>query len=299
MSETFTTTDLLADIKRRAMIPADQNTFEDTDLLRLATDELRLSLLPMLLSEREEFYLTEAGASQTLVAGTAAYQIPARAAGQMLRDAYITDSAGNIFNLARIEYDERPNFDTVTTGIPNHFYLRNNKIVLLPTPSTASYTLVTPYFIRPSKLVETSDACQITDITGTTITVSATAPSTFSSSVATDFVRATGGFECVDIAVTPSSVSGTTFVYSSVPSGLAVGDWICVAGESTIPQLPAELHPLLAERVAKKVMKALGDVNGAKLADETIKEMTEGARLLTNARVQGEPKRIVAKQWWR
>lgn len=299
MSETFTTSDLLDDIKRRAMIPADQNTFADTDLLRFATDELRLSLLPMLLSEREEFYLTEAGASQTLVANTAAYQIPVRAAGQMLRDAYITDSAGNIYNLARIEYDERPNFDNVTSGTPNHFYLRNNKIVLLPAPASSDYTLVTPYFIRPSKLVETASACQITDITGTTITVSAAAPSTFSSSVPTDFVRATGGFECIEIGVTPTSVASTTFVYATVPDSLAVGDWICVAGESPIPQLPAELHPLLAERVAKKVMKALGDVNGAKLSEETIKEMTEGARLLTNSRVQGEPKRIVAKQWWR
>lgn len=298
MAEAFTTTELLTDIKQRAMIPTDQTTFTAADLLRFATDELRLTLLPLLLSEREEFYLTEAGATQALVSGTAAYQIPARAVGQILRDAYLVDASGNLTNLTRIEYDERPSYDVTSTGVPQHFYLRNNKVVLLPIPSSADYSLCTPYFIRPSKLIETTDAGQITAVTSTTVTVSSL-PTTITTSTQLDFIRSSGGFECISINETPTIVSGTTLTFSAVPDGVAVGDWVALAGESPIPQLPAEMHPLLAERVARKVMKAIGDANGVKLSEETIREMTDGALRLTSNRVQGEPKRIVSRQWWR
>lgn len=298
MAEAFTTAELITDIKQRAMIPTDQTTFTASDLLRFATDELRLTLLPLLLSEREEFYLTEAGATQALVAGTAACQMPARAVGQMLRDAYIVDANGNISNLTRIEYDERPDFDVTATGVPQHFYLRNNKIVLLPIPSSADYSLCTPYYIRPSKLIETTAAAQITAVTSTTITVSSL-PTTITTSTTVDFIRNTGGFECISIDETPTIIASTTLTFAAVPTGTAIGDWIALSGESPIPQLPAELHPLLSERTARKVMKAIGDANGVKLSEETIREMTEGALLITSNRVQGEPKRIVSRQWWR
>lgn len=300
MAESFTTVELLADIKQRAMIPTDQSTFSATDLLRFATDELRLALLPMLLAEREEFYLTETGATQSLVANQAAYAIPYRAAGQLLRDVVLVDANGVVRNLTRIEYDQIPDYSFSGTGTPEYFCLRNNKAVLFPTPGSAdtTYSVRMPYYIRPSKLVESTAAAQVTVISGTDVTVSSV-PSTFTTTTSVDFVRATGGFECLAIDATISAVNSTVLTLSAVPSDLAVGDWIALSGQSPIPQLPAELHPLLAERVAKKVLKSIGDSNGAKLSEETIIEMTKAASLLTSPRVHGEPKRIVGRVFWR
>jgi len=301
MSESFTTEELLSDIKQRAMVPTDQTTFTSSDLLRFATDELRMALLPTLLAEREEFYLSETGATQSIVASQAAYQIPARAVGQMLRDVLLVDSDSRVYNLKRIEYDEIPNYQFSGTGTPEFFCLRNNKIVLFPTPSTtaaSAYDLLTPYYTRPSKLIEVTAAAQVASMAGSTVTVTSL-PSTIANGASIDFIRDTGGFECLAIDQTITGVAGTVLTFASVPTDLTVGDWVALAGQSPIPQLPAELHPLLAERVARKVMKSIGDINGVKMSDQIIAEMTDGASKMTSPRVHGESKRVVSRIFWR
>lgn len=300
MAASFTTTELLAAIKRHAMIPTSQSTFTASDLLAFADNEINNFLLPKLISAREDFYLTETGATQSITANQRTYPIPYRAVGMMVKDVIRIDSAGSLYSLSLIEYDLLAERDISSTGTPGGFHFENNKIALIPTPGATTGSLKTPYFIRPSKLIETSDAVQITVIdTGTnTVTVSAV-PATMTTSTPLDLIRQKGGFECLAIDQTPSAVTGTTIQFSSLPSDLAVGDWIALAEKSPIPQIPAELHDLLALRVARRVLMSLGDANALKMVDKMLDE-TQGETLkLTEPRAQGEARKIITRRWWR
>ena len=49
----FTTTELLASIKRRANIPTASGVFGDAELLSMATEELRSYIVPLVRKERD------------------------------------------------------------------------------------------------------------------------------------------------------------------------------------------------------------------------------------------------------
>ena len=42
-------------------------------------------------------------------------------------------------------------------------------------------------------------------------------------------------------------ISGTTITMTSLPDGLEVGDWLCLAEESPVPMVPDEMHPVLVQ----------------------------------------------------
>lgn len=300
MSVAYTSSELLASIKRRAMIPASQVTFSDAELLLIATEELHSWILPRILSDREYYYLSEAGATQSVTSNQPAYDIPYRAVGKMLQDVILVDSADNQRSLALISPEMVADYNITEPATPHAFYYRNNKIILSPTPNSNEYSLKTPYYIRPSQIIETSAAARITNIDTDTNTITVSGlPSTITVNTPVDFIKHKPGFESLEIDVSISSISGSDLTFSSLPTGLEANDYIALAEQSPIPQLPAELHPLLAQRVAVFVLSSLGDANGLRIALNVLKAMEEQSFKLTNPRTHGEMAKVVTPSWWR
>jgi hypothetical protein len=291
----FTTTELIAQVKRLAHVPTNQNTFQTADFLALGDHQIRTKLVPLIKSVRESYFSKDK--TYTLTSGTATYQIPARAVGGAVKDVVLVDSQGNEFSLGLIQEDEAPEYKQSGTGTPQKFYFKGNDIVLVPTPGTNEGSLKLPYLQRPSRLIATSSARQITAInTGTnTLTVSSV-PSTFTTSTPLDFIKADPGFDCLAIDQTPSSTTSTTLVFSSsLPSGLAVGDWIALAGETPVPQLPVEYHEILASLIAERIEKAQGDLDALRISMKENEGLAETSKGLISPRVEGEPKKIIAR----
>jgi hypothetical protein len=67
---------------------------------------------------------------------------------------------------------------------------------------------------------------------------------------------------------------------------------VCLAGQSPVPQIPPELHPLLAQRVVCKALESLGDAAGFQAAQLKMAEIQQAALPLITPRVDGEPKRF-------
>lgn len=281
---TYTTTDLIASIKANASIPTSQNLFQAADFLRFANHEMQINLVPLVMSAREEYFVADYNHSVT--ANQSSYQIPTRAIGGKLRDVQFI-SGTDISSLPRLE----PELISSTVNGREGFYLQANNVVLSPTPTVTDGTLRLKHFRRPGTLVATSACGQITDIDSGTnsVTISST-PSTFTTGVEVDFIRNKPGFDSLAIDQAISGVSGTTISFSSLPSDLAVGDWIALATESPIPQLPVELHPVLAQAVAVKCILAQG--KKAEAEQMRLKEMKEAALLLLTPRIDGEPRKI-------
>jgi hypothetical protein len=94
-------------------------------------------------------------------------------------------------------------------------------------------------------------------------------------------------------------VSGTTLTLSTsdLPSRLAVGDWISLAGETPIPQIPDELRPVLAQATAVGVNEAM-NLPGLDSARKTLDEMLKAVSLLLTPRVTGAQKKVVQRNGW-
>lgn len=258
MSYAYTTDELISQIKRRGMIASTSsstNTLSTTDLLSFINDEIQTFMVPLIMSTREEFFVTYA--DQTIAAGTSAYEIPPRAIGAKLKNVTVLNGSDYV-PLERIEPEAITRSPTTANGPPEGYYLQGNSVVLWPTPSVSG-TLRLYYFIRPNRCVVAADCSAITTVGSTTVVVSTVGTNFGTSAAYYDFVKYKGAFECraIDQSGTRST---TTLTFSGgVPSNVVVGDYVALAGESPFPQIPIELHPLLAQRVVVRALEATSD----------------------------------------
>lgn len=92
-----------------------------------------------------------------------------------------------------------------------------------------------------------------------------------------------------DVLMGLNTVSGTslTFTESQLPTDFAVGDYICARFESIIPQIPTDLHNLLAERTCSRILASMGDFEGMGTTDAKIKKLEDRQTIILDNRVDG------------
>jgi hypothetical protein len=308
MSSYFTTNSLIADIKRRGMIPTNQKTFLTADFLALANDELLIGIIPTILQLKEEYYVYSEEVS--LTASQSAYQIPYRAMGGKLRDVFYKDTGGTIHEMTRVSADDKGYYQS--SYLENRFvayYVQGDEIVITPdVGANATGSLVFTYFLRPNELVEETRISTITAVStgASTTTYSCSVPSAVVSAFAADstlkfdILQKKAGHRIRKFDITPTVVAttGFTFTTSDLPTGAnapVVGDYIAYAGECIIPQIPDELHSVLSQRVAARCVEAMGDQNSLQLANAKLAEMESKTSILVDSRVDGSPQKVTNK----
>lgn len=97
-----------------------------------------------------------------------------------------------------------------------------------------------------------------------------------------------GRFKAEDLKVYSSNSSGGIKQFVS----LKIGDYICLANECIIPQIPSELHTALAERTASRVLMAIGDREGLAVSQQKIAEMDQKQATMIGSRVEGAPPKV-------
>jgi hypothetical protein len=290
----YTTSDLLASIKTRGMLPdASTGSLSPANLLIMATDELHNVIVPMILAAREKYYETY---KDTLVtANIAKYAIPGRAIGGILSALQYMYGI-NIINLNPMDASTA----TATTNAlsPRGFWFENNNVILYPPPSSSNYTIRMRYYQRPSALALTSDCGQITgfDTGAKTVTVSAI-PSTWTTGTILDFVPAAYPYTPYSMDNAVLSVVGTTIAFTALPTDLVIGDWVAIAETTPIPELPNEFFPVLAQATVCKALEALGDQAGLMASKTNLSERVSNALRLITPRDQSGPKKVVSN--WR
>lgn len=298
----ITTASVLIDsIKRRAAIPENQSTFEPADFLAFADEELRLGVVPAVMSLHEDFFLFEIDVP--LVTGILEYEIPSRAMGNKLRDLQYKPDGKTLIEMTRIGIGER--FNEFNGGMANdlrRFYVKNNKVVVsdtLANVNAGSLTFV--FYIKPSSLVLEDRIGVIQGINnlnnGNTELVLNALPENFNTSILYDLYKADSPSTILGIDITPVSINGTTrsvtFSTVNIPSYLKVGDHLAEAGEATIAQIPDELNAMLAQMVACRVLEAQGDSQGLQNALIKLKQMQDAGANIIDNRVDDSPQKIV------
>jgi hypothetical protein len=302
MSRVLTGDKLVESIRNRAMIPNDTSVYTDENLLDIANEEIDVQLLDKLLSLHEE-HLTvpvEIARNQDGV-----YEIPYRAVGNKIRDIALI-SGSTIYEMTQVSIGELSDFtldsEAYTNGF-DKFYIEHNKIKLIN--PTRSYEKVRIYFhIRPNYLTKLEKAATISSIVvddlNDEVTYNFTStPTAFNASILYDFVGAKTPNKIKAYDIAPKEVNtGLNFVkfnksdVESVIDEVIVGDYICVAEESPVPNIPTEMHPVLAQLVAVHVLEAMGDTEGLANAEKRLNKMITSVMQLVDDRVELAPRKI-------
>jgi hypothetical protein len=239
-----TTGYLLLEIRRRAFLPVSEKAWTDERLLAAATAAAQGLVAAYLKRMREDFFVRDLQV-QT-VAGQQGYRLPARALGGGARDVSITVAGGDPRPLNRISISQRCR-RADNLGQPKDFWLEAGELHLSPTPAGA-YTLALPYEMRPASLVATAAAGLIVSVTSTTITVAAS-PAAFVTGARYDVVRATSPFDHAMLEQVGTR-AGNLYTFAAVPADVAPGDYLCLAEQAPVCQLPAEAHQIVAQYAA-------------------------------------------------
>lgn len=289
----FTTTNLLTSIQRQSFAPANQATFTSADQLSLADEVLKSTLLPALIGVREDFFTSSI--DYTLIAGTGRYAIPERSVGLTIRAIHLIDSStGNIVvELPRLSIEKLAEYSQ-TSASPVGYYVENNDIVVFPTPlSSIGRTLRVFYPIRPGQFIDPSAAAVIATINTGTNTITVTAiPSTWVTGNTFDLIAQRAGHSYSAIDLISTSISGTTIILPSLPSTLAVGDYITLANYSPLVQLPPDFQPALAMFTAAEMLLAMNQPMGEKMLAKGQRSLDSAIKLVSH-RTVGEQELIL------
>ncbi len=306
----YTTDALLANVKRRITLPDAQNLFSSTDLIAFMTDELESTIVPLIHSVQQEYwvYVTDV----KIIQNQNNYLIPVRGIVNGLRLVTLVDNANNEtqFPLLRPEniastYNWMSPYSASTVY---GFTMEDDHIVAFPSLSIINPTNSIRFrFERtPSQLCSTADAAQITVINGSVFTVNGI-PTTWTTATTVDLIKGTPAFASRgdDLAISALDTNLLTITLSTPPSGVVVGDWICSAGTSPIPQIPVQMFPYLAQCTANLCMAGMADTEPYKDAIAKTAQMKEDLLKLLQPRDIGNVQTVVnrggffdAGQFW-
>lgn len=284
--------EFLSSVKRRGNISTSTDGWSDSDLLAIATEEMRDSIVPMLRRLNEEFLVVNY--DQTVTSGTAAYSLPSWATGEALRDVQVSDNAGGYYSLTRKEPHDVS--AVAAQSRPSCYYLRDDKVVLVPTPSTTTSSgLRLRCLRRPGKLVALTEAFSISSGGATSVVAvlsgSATAAATLGTTCTLDVIQAGPGFRTLGsgLAATISSntITFTGGALTTVAPGAVAGDYVCLQDRSPAPQIPNELHALLAQATVCSFLRASGQP-GLEAAEQKRQVMLAEAVSLFSPRTENQ-----------
>lgn len=280
----YNTDDLIEDILLLGHIPTGNNTFTNDTLLRLANMELQTPIIKQILSTRGGYYLTYE--DQDPVA-TGLYSIPSDAIAGGLAQVEIVQNE-SVIPVNVIESHEQ--FSTLAPSSSTYgYYMRGNYVQVLPTDTNG--TLRFWYYKRPSQLIQTTQAAQVSAIAGATITVS-TLPSTILVDSVVDVLGDQPPFNILGNELTVTDITGTDLTLSEEVAGLTVGDWVALTDQTPIPQIPVEYRVVLAQRVVCKIYELQNYGDKLKAAQMKLAEYEKDTLNLITPRVKTQTKVI-------
>lgn len=101
---------------------------------------------------------------------------------------------------------------------------------------------------------------------------------------------------CYDAVVNSKNQLGNEFSFPlSQVSEVHIGSYINLAEQSFVPNIPTELHPILAQRVAVTCLEAMGDEQNKQSAERKLANMEKDAGTFLDNRVEGAPQKIKSR----
>jgi hypothetical protein len=150
---TYSGESLIADVRRRAMIPNSTSVLSDSDILSFLNDEMLEYIVPLLIGTAEEYLVVSSpsrSSDEALIDenGGRYFDIPEDAVGGKLRDFQV-QSINSWISLPRVEPENASQF--FTYGALQGYLFQGKRAYMVPIP-TAAATLRFLYYKRPAKI---------------------------------------------------------------------------------------------------------------------------------------------------
>lgn len=331
------TAGLIKLVKERETIPDSGVAYSESVLLNFLDQALKGFIVPAIEAVLEEHFVVT---QDTHMPAQPPYpvnnpptdvqnfiMIPGESTGLRLRDVYVIGNDGSFYNLPRLTPTQAA---AQSYGSPwgpllppmnnnqfvGGFYLQGNQMMIFPYGLASNKLVRITYQRAPCDLCLTTNAGQVTSITGDVITLDKVLPWYGSSQVSSDLVthvNAISGLLPHDFIKNP--IIPTT-VYTSyapldnielvscvgniitLPAGLGsninIGDWICPQYQSVFAQnIPKELLPCLVQKAAEMCLESAGDREGQVAANQTFVSMMQMAIMQISPRVIGKPVKVL------
>ncbi len=282
---------LVSGVQRRISLPTNQALLDREDILELADDMIRAHFVPLLVSLRENYFVTEI--DQAITVDLAEYDVPSRAAGLGLRDLKLRIADNTVVDLSIIDVEDEHKYGR-ESGTPTAAFFKNDQYVLRPPPSDDTHVIEQWIDLRPSNLTLLENAAKVVSVAGDDVTV-VSVPSGIVTASVVDFVRGKTNGRVLGLEKTITNITGVVISFASglVPTALARNDYISLQETSPILQLPDDCQPLLETFVARRCTGAIGDFEAK--TDLSADEQAELASLkvMLTPRIRGEQKKIV------
>jgi hypothetical protein len=291
-------------VYRRILSPNSQNTLQPVDVIAFLDEEMRTTVLPLILAAQEEFFVTNY--DQPVLQGVYNYTIPKRASFATWRDVVFVDANGNELNMSmlspeylKLTYPAGGNPPLYVFG----FILQNDKIILYPNTAgtPTQYKLRMKVKRRPNNLTSTVNCGQVTSIDTLTMQVGVSAVDpTWTTATTFDIIPNSPQFTSLQDDQAITLIAGNVLTFATLPTNpqtgaytMQVGDWVCPAQMSPIPQIPYDMFPLLIQRGVIKCLTALGDTQNLTIAERQYQDMAADFARTVSPRIDGAPKKIV------
>lgn len=296
--------DLLNAVRSQITAPNNQILLTDDRVLEFANEQIEALVTPYLVSLRQDYFVRKE--YQVTVTNQENYPIPYRAIGRTLRDLKIIDGTPDINgqiafglptrDLAMIALEDASL--TFYNATPAMFYFRGDEIIILPTPMGVGQTIEKWYLLRPNAVVTTSQAAKIVGISGTTFTCTFV-PNTITAGSSVDFIQGRQGNQTIAMDMVVQSVTGQQLTITSplpvFPPTVKVGDYIALAEQSPLIQLPDEAFTLIVAHTSARCLEAISDFEGKQAIVADIPEKKRVLQMILAPRMEGENMKVIQR----
>lgn len=306
---TWTSAQVLTDVRRKASLPVTSTDWTDAVVLREATDVL-WSFAGWALAQAGEGRLLSSLDRPVTIAlsgayGKREYLIPPLAVAGNVEMVTWTNNEGRAqFQLARIDPGEEAIWtEPLGEGSPGSYALLGDRIRLYPIPNSGG-TLRITYQRRHPELVTDAVANAATVTTATsastttsTITVGANLTGIAIGDVV-DIIRSSHPYAPIVASAEVTAVPNATSITVDVPIAMFTGETLAGArvvraGQSPYVHLPLEMRAALTEKVTANILRTLGDIAGMQAAEQAAStELTRVMQMLSPRSKRDKPKAV-------
>lgn len=290
-------------VQAHPLMPLSANTLTEARIIEFLDEDMRSTLVPLVLAAKEEFYVENY--DQTPTQGVYNYTIPRRAAFATWRDVVWVDPNGNEIAMTELA----PEYVKITYPAGNlpplytfGFVLQNDHIILWPPNSTVpvNYQLRMKIKRAPNHLTPAENCAQVTSVdpNNSQVTLNGNGDTTWTTSLTFDTIPNYPQFTSLGDDLTISAINqvtpaATVITFDEYPTGIAVNDWVCPAQLSPIPQIPYDMFPLLIQRGVIRCLESLGDTQNLQVAERRYQDMAADFARTVSPRIEGTRKCLV------
>lgn len=310
MAVSYTTTELVARIRRTAQLGDANEKLSDDDLLQIADEAIQSRLWPQLRQTAENYGLT-----QTILAFSApsvdnpdsgVMRLPARASSSTISLVSVSTDRGDCV-LTRLDAEQTIPFGNAITNTlqlasyPRGYCLFGDQLRIVPAANQQIFVRIL-FERRPSRLTPVADCAQIVSAvlaSDVDVTVIDPPPATFVAGFGVDIVRASpqqtdpiaDDYEVSGYVnpVLSLSTSDSTTQGGQMVQDVREGDYVCPAGYTCVFPLPDVWWPACISLTTADALRQCGYYGESSALEPTIDAQITMATSHSAARVRKQP----------